>query len=114
MLTQIFPVVNSFFTAGNFFGHFAEFDIDFIKYICYNVFLEGVFMEQKKIDRISQLTRISRIRELTDEEKTEREALRQEYRAAFTGNLRAQLENMSIIQPDGTIKKVKENKNKED
>ena len=71
-------------------------------------------MEQKKIDRISDLTRISRQRELTDEEKTEREALRQEYRAAFTGSLRAQLENMSIIQPDGTIKKVKENKNKED
>lgn len=67
-------------------------------------------MDQKKIDRISELTRISRQRELTNEEKKEREALRNEYRAAFTGNLRAQLENMSIIEPDGRVRKVKENK----
>lgn len=114
MLTQIFPLVNSYFAAGNFFGHYVNFNIDFIHIVCYNVLLEGVFMEQKKIDRISELTRISRQRELTEAEKAEREALRNEYRAAFTGNLRAQLENMSIIEPDGTIKKVKENKNRED
>ena len=36
-------------------------------------------MEQSKIDRISQLTRIARQRELTEEEQQERQALRREY-----------------------------------
>ena len=40
-------------------------------------------MEQAKKDRISELTRISRTRELTEEEQTERQALRQEYLAEW-------------------------------
>ena len=44
-------------------------------------------MDQKKLDRISELTRISRVRELTEEEKVEREALRNEYRAAMRASL---------------------------
>ena len=36
-------------------------------------------MEQKKLDRINALTALSRERELTAEETTEREALRKEY-----------------------------------
>ena len=36
-------------------------------------------MEQKKIDRISQLSRLSRERELTEEEKQEQQLLRREY-----------------------------------
>ena len=48
-------------------------------------------MEQVKLDRLSELTHISRERELTEAEKRERETLRNEYRAAVTGNLRAQL-----------------------
>lgn len=70
-------------------------------------------MDQKKIDRISELTRISRQRELTAEEKSEREALRNEYRCAFTGDLRAQLESISIKQPDGSVISVRDLKKEE-
>ncbi len=67
-------------------------------------------MDQKKIDRISELTRISRERELTAEEQAERTELRNEYRRAFLGNLSSQLDNMSIKQPDGSIVNVKDRK----
>lgn len=67
-------------------------------------------MDQKKLDRISELTRISRQRELTAEEQQERTQLRNEYRRAFVGNLESQLEGMSIQQPDGTVINVKDRK----
>lgn len=67
-------------------------------------------MEKKKLDRLSELTRISRRRELTEKEKAEREELRNEYRRAVTGNLRAQLESMTIIEPDGSKIKVSDMK----
>lgn len=38
-------------------------------------------MEKSKIDRINELGRISKTRELTEEEKTEQKALREEYLA---------------------------------
>ncbi len=63
-------------------------------------------MEQKKLDRISELTRISRVRELTEEEKTEREALRNEYRAAMRASLEGTLSRTVIQYPDGSRKKV--------
>ena len=40
---------------------------------------------------------------LTDEEKVEQAKLRQEYIANVRGNLRSQLNNMSIQEADGTI-----------
>jgi uncharacterized protein YnzC (UPF0291/DUF896 family) len=58
-------------------------------------------MEKEKLDRLSELTHISRERELTEAEKRERETLRNEYRAAVTGNLRVQLEHTTIVEPDG-------------
>lgn len=63
-------------------------------------------MEQKKIDRINQLARLAKQRELTQEEQAERAALRQEYIAAFRGNLEAQLKNITIQYPDGSKKKL--------
>ena len=44
-------------------------------------------MEQKKIDRISQLSRLSRERELTEEEKQEQQLLRREYVDSMKNNL---------------------------
>ena len=44
-------------------------------------------MTQEKIDRINELARIARERGLTAEEQAERTALREEYIAAFRGNL---------------------------
>ncbi len=63
-------------------------------------------MESRKLKRLSELTAVSRERELTDEEKAEREALRNEYRAAVTGSLRASLESTVIVSPDGSVKRV--------
>ena len=63
---------------------------------------EVKFMEKIKLDRLSELTRIARTRDLTAEEQQERTALRNEYRQAVTGNLRAQLESMTIVEPDGS------------
>lgn len=67
-------------------------------------------MEKKKLDRLSELTSISRVRDLTEKEKLERTELRNEYRRAVTGNLRAQLESMTIIEPDGSRIKVSDMK----
>jgi uncharacterized protein YnzC (UPF0291/DUF896 family) len=67
-------------------------------------------MEKKKLDRISELTAISRQRELTAEEKTEREALRMEYRRSVTANFTDTLEHTVIMEPDGSKVKVKDMK----
>lgn len=58
-------------------------------------------MEQKKIDRINELARISRERELTPAEAQERQALREEYIAAFRASLTGQLDNTVIVDKDG-------------
>lgn len=68
-------------------------------------------MEQSKIDRINQLARKSRTEAgLTQEEKAEQAALRQEYVAAVRANLTAQLNSTVIQYPDGTRKKLKKKK----
>ena len=67
-------------------------------------------MEKKKLDRISELTAISRQRELTEEEKSEREALRMEYRRSVTANFTDTLEQTVIKEPDGSMVKVKDMK----
>lgn len=64
-------------------------------------------MVQEKIDRINALARKSRTPEgLTEEEKAEQTALRNEYRASVVGNLTGQLDNLVIVEPDGTKRKV--------
>lgn len=64
-------------------------------------------MDQKKIDRISELTRISRERELTEQERKERAALRLEYIEAYKLSLTGILDNTYIQNPDGTKTKLK-------
>lgn len=64
-------------------------------------------MEPEKVARISELTRLSRVRELTPEEKTEREALRKEYLDGFRENMRAVLEGVRLQRPDGTLEALK-------
>lgn len=71
-------------------------------------------MEKAKLDRLSELTRITRTRELTDAEKSERQELRNEYRQSVIGNLTNQLEHMTIIEPDGSKIKVSELKNEKE
>lgn len=69
-------------------------------------------MEQKKIDRINELTKLSRERELTEEEQTERAALRREYIDSFTASLSGILDNTYVQYPDGTKVKVERKDNK--
>ena len=54
-------------------------------------------MNEKLIKRINELTAISRTRELTDEEKRERELLRAEYLKEFKARMRTVLDNVEIV-----------------
>lgn len=60
-------------------------------------------MDQSKIDRINELYHKSQAVGLTDEEKAEQSALRKEYIEAIRGSMRANLNNISIKEKDGSI-----------
>ena len=65
------------------------------------------------INRINELAKIAKERELTPEELEERARLREEYIIEFRKSFAAQLDNTVIRRPDGTEEKVSErNKNK--
>lgn len=71
-------------------------------------------MEQYKIERINQLAKASKERQLTEEEKKEQAALRAEYIEGYRKNLEAQLENIKIIDDYGnkkSLRKKEDNKN---
>ena len=63
-------------------------------------------MTEEKIARINALAKKSKTTGLTDAEKAEQQALRQEYVADVKASLRAQLNNTSIQEPDGTVHKL--------
>lgn len=60
-------------------------------------------MEQNKINRINELAKKAKTVGLTTEEKEEQAILRQEYIASFRRNLRAQLDNIDVVEKDGTV-----------
>ena len=60
-------------------------------------------MDSTRIDRINELYHKSQSIGLTEEEKAEQAALRQEYIAAIRASLRGTLNNISIQEPDGSI-----------
>lgn len=60
-------------------------------------------MNQEKINRINVLYRKSKNEGLTEKEKAEQKQLRQEYIMAIRRNLRGTLNNVSILNPDGSI-----------
>ena len=66
-------------------------------------------MDQKLLERINELAKIAKERELTEEEIKERAALREEYRIQFRASLRGILDNTVIIRPDGTKETLKKN-----
>ncbi|MDD4689713.1 MAG: DUF896 domain-containing protein [Eubacteriales bacterium] len=55
-------------------------------------------MEQKKIDRISELARKSRAEALTEQELAEQAELRKEYIEAIKANMRAMLGDKDSIK----------------
>lgn len=66
----------------------------------------AVDMEKKKVDRINELARLSKERRLTQEEKEEQHALRQEYLAEIRASFGEMLENTVIERPDGSREKL--------
>lgn len=54
-------------------------------------------MTKEKIARINDLAKKAKTEGLTDAEKAEQQALRDEYRAAFRASLEAQLNNIEFV-----------------
>lgn len=67
-------------------------------------------MEKEKLERISHLSRLSRERNLTDEEIKERMELRGQYIAEMKASLKHTLDN-NIQKPDGTREKLRQKPN---
>ncbi len=63
-------------------------------------------MEQSKIDRINFLAKKSKAEGLSEEEKAEQAVLRREYIESYKRSLEIQLNNTTILYPDGSKKKV--------
>ena len=60
-------------------------------------------MKQEKIDRINELAIKQRSIGLTEEEKKEQADLRKEYLEAIRESMRANLNNISIVEKDGSV-----------
>ena len=63
---------------------------------------------KEKIERINELYRKSKAEGLTEEEKKEQALLRQEFIANVKGNLRAQLNNIDIVDENGNVENLGE------
>lgn len=61
-------------------------------------------MNKEQLARISELTRLSRERELTAEEQEERQQLRAAYLAAIRADMTATLSNVSVVEKDGSVR----------
>ena len=64
-------------------------------------------MENTKLNRINELAKLAKERELTQEELTERDALRKEYIAEWRRGAERVLENTYIVTPDGKKQKLR-------
>lgn len=60
-------------------------------------------MKDEAIKRINELYRKSQNEGLTPEEKEEQAKLRNDYVKAVRNNLRSTLDNVSILNPDGSV-----------
>lgn len=69
-------------------------------------------MNEQKIARINELYKKMKAEGLTEEEKKEQHELRQEYIAAIRQDMQNTLNNVSILNPDGTITELKDMKKK--
>lgn len=69
-------------------------------------------MTEEKIARINELYHKSKEEGLTAEEKIEQANLRKEYIAAIRADLQGTLNNVSVLNPDGTITDLKDMKKK--
>lgn len=65
-------------------------------------------MLEDTIARINELYKKSKTEGLTEEEKKEQDALRKEYIANVRMNLKAQLNNIDLVDADGNIENLGE------
>jgi uncharacterized protein YnzC (UPF0291/DUF896 family) len=63
-------------------------------------------MTDEKIQRINELYRKSQAEGLTSEEKNEQALLRQEFVASVRANLRSQLDNIDLVDEDGSVENL--------
>ena len=61
----------------------------------------------KLVERINQLARKKKGEGLTSAEEKEQMKLRKEYLRRFRPNMAAQLDNVLIKEPDGSLRKLK-------
>lgn len=66
----------------------------------------------EKIKRINELYHKSQKEGLTEEEQAEKAVLYKEYIASFKANMKAQLDSITVVRPDGTKVKLKEEHDK--
>ena len=64
-------------------------------------------MDHEKILRINELAHKQAAQGLTDEEKAEQTALRQEYLRDFRQGMEAMLQGVKLQRPDGTLELLK-------
>lgn len=65
-------------------------------------------MTQEKIQRINELYRKSQAEGLSEAEKKEQDLLRKEYIANVKKNLRNQLNNIDMVNDDGSVENLSE------
>lgn len=63
-------------------------------------------MTQEKIQRINELYRKSQAEGLSEAEKKEQDLLRKEYIASVKKNLRNQLNNIDMVNDDGSVENL--------
>ena len=63
--------------------------------------------ETAVVSRINELAHKAKTQGLTEEEKAEKATLRQEYIRAYRENLRSTLENIRIVEKDGSLTPLK-------
>lgn len=65
-------------------------------------------MKPDGLNRINELAKLSKERELTPNELAEQKKLREEYIAGYRASLKGHLDNMVIVNKDGSREKVKD------
>lgn len=65
-------------------------------------------MKQEQINRINELHRKSKAEGLTEAEKKEQDLLRKQFVADVKNNITAQLNNIDMVNADGTVENLGE------
>ena len=65
-------------------------------------------MNQEGIDRINELARKAKAEGLTEEELKERDILRKQFIADMRANVAATLNNVDVVNEDGTVENLGE------